>query len=196
MTGGGSSNQVQETPQELKSAKNDLELWNYSQNTYKPYIDKYITQQTNNASSGQQAEAAKGQVNAEVMKGLSEATRNPRLNNPVAVTKAAEGAGDINATAQITAADKTKQRQLGTMQNIIDIGRGQQVSAQQAQSSLAADSLKTAIADKEADLATTGEYENAVGSIAGAGAAAYTRKSVNNPDIEDPFGTDFGRNNP
>ena len=168
---GGGGNSVQETADQVQEAKNNTELFNYQQQYYQPYIAKFVKQQTGDAASPAQANNVKGQVNAEVMKGLSKTTANPRDNNAANLTKQADLAAGMETAGMETAGAKIKQRQLGNIQNIIDIGRGQQTNALKTQDAIAGESVQSAIKDKEADLQLTGTMENAAGSVAGAAAA-------------------------
>ncbi len=167
MDGGGG---VQETQDQIQEQKNNTKLWNYYQESYKPFIDKHIKQTVTNTSTPAQARNVAGQVNAEVMKGAI-----TRQSNPVAVTKQMDNVGEAATEAQANAQGKLRQRQLGSLQNIVDIGRGQQTTAQQTQEQIAGQSVQSAIRDKEADLQTEAAYENAAGSIAGATVAGVNR---------------------
>lgn len=189
-------NGVQQTSAEVQEQKTNTDLWNYSQKVYKPFLDKFISRQTENAASGQEAGAVKGQINAEVMKGVSAAAR-PDTVNPVAMTKQMNNAADINATGQNTAAAKVKQRQMGSLQNIVDIGRGQTTQVQQIQGQLAGESVQNAIREKQAQLNTQGVMQNSIGSVIGAGAAAGMRYMNNRPpDLGEWGQLDFRNNIP
>ena len=168
---GGGDNQVQETADQVQEAKNNVQLYNYQQQYYQPYIAKFVKQQTGDAASPAQANNVKGQVNSEVMKGLSQTTANPRDNNAANLTKQTDLAAGMETAGQETAGAKVKQRQLGNIQNIVDIGRGQQTNALQNQDAIAGQSVQSAIRDNEADLQLTGSMESAAGSVAGAAAA-------------------------
>jgi hypothetical protein len=169
----GSGNSVQETADQVQEAENNVQLYNYQQQYYQPYIAKFVKQQTGDAASPAQANNVKGQVNAEVMKGLSQTTANPRDNNAANLTKQTDLAAGMETAGQETAGSKVKQRQLGNIQNIIDIGRGQQTNALQNQDAIAGQSVQSAIQNKEADLQLTGSMEDAAGSVVGGAAAGY-----------------------
>jgi hypothetical protein len=184
MSGGGGGG-VQETADQIQEQKNNVALYNYQAQTYQPYIQKFVNQTKGDASSTVQASNAKGQVNAEVMKGVTEASRNPNLVNAAAVAKSTDLAAGVNTAGQNEAAGKVRQRQLGSMQNIVDIGRGQNTQVQQTQSAIAGQSVNDAIQSKKADLEVQGATENAIGSTVGAaagvGAAAYMRQPPSAP---------------
>lgn len=185
MYGGGG---VEETPDQIQEQKNNTNLWNYIQTTYKPFIDKHIARTVENAKPGavtkggepittshapnaEQAKAA-GQVNAEVMKTASTV---PGQTNALNVTRQMNNASTVETQAGIDAMGKIRQRQLGSLQNIVDIGRGQETHTQEVQGALAGESVHKAISDKESDLRTQAALENAAGSVAGAATAAYRR---------------------
>lgn len=173
MGGGGG---VEETPDQIQEQQNNAKLWNYYQTSYKPFIDKYIARQTSNAASDAEVKKAAGQVNAEVMKGVTGAAGGPPGQpNTVNMTRQMDTAAEISTAGQSNAAGKVKQRQMGSLQNIVDIGRGQQTNAMQAQEEIAGQSVQSAIQNKEADLRLQGAEENAAGSIIGAGAAVGMR---------------------
>lgn len=184
MSGGGGGG-VQETADQVQEQKNNVNLQNYYTTTYKPFIDKFIAQKTGDAASGTQTANAKGQVNAEVMKGATKAAMQPGQTNPVALTKQMDKAAMVDASAQGTAQGKVRQQQMGSLQNIVDIGRGQQTQAQRGQQDIAEQSLQTEIQNQQMDQQTTGAVENAAGSVAGAAAAGYYRSGLNKSAITD-----------
>jgi len=171
--GGGGDSQVSETAEQVQEQKNNAALWNYYETAYKPFIDKYVSQQTSNASSPAQANKAAGQVNAEVMKAA--AVPGSRQPNAVGISRQMDNVASVEATGQNNAAAKIRQREMGSIQNIVDIGRGQQTSAQQTEQQLASDSVRSAIASKEADLRSQAVTENAIGSGIGTAAAIGAR---------------------
>ncbi len=169
MSGGGGG--VSETADQVQEAQNNVQLFNYQQQYYQPYIQKFVAQQTGDAASPAQANNVKGQVNAEIMKGVSKMAANPRELNAANLTKQTDIAAAMQTAGQESATGKVKQRQLGNIQNIVDIGSGQQTNAMNTQDSIAGQSVQSAIRDKESDLQLTGAEENAAGSVAGAAAA-------------------------
>lgn len=173
---GGGGGGVEETKDQVVEQQNNTKLWQYYQETYKPYIDKTIALKTGNAARGEEANKAAGQVNAEVMKGVTAAANSsPVQPNAVNMTRTMNNAAGVEANAQVDSAARVKRKQMGDLQNIIDIGRGQQTDAQQGQANLAQQSLDTALADKQRDLQTEAMWENTAGSLVGAGAAGYKR---------------------
>lgn len=177
---GGGGGGVQETADTKQEQINNIKLYNYAQSTYKPFIDKHIARTTANANSDAQSKAVAGQVNAEVMKGVSATTPT----NAVSTTKQLTTAAEIEAAGATEAKGKVRSRQLGERQNIVDIGRGQQTEAQAGKEAIASQSLNSAIQDKVSDLQTQGAYENAAGAAVGAGAAIYGRY-LKRPNVTD-----------
>jgi hypothetical protein len=183
---GGGGGGVQETADQVQEQKNNTELWNYSQTVYKPFIDKYIAKETGNAASKTEASKAAGQVNAEVMKGVGSGI-DPRQPNAVGMTQQGDTAAGIKAEATVSAEGKVKQRQMGSLQNIVDIGRGQQTTANQTQEGLAGESVRSAIQEKEAELKSQAVTENAIGSAVGTAAALGGRMMGPNVATDDDY---------
>ena len=175
MGGGGGSNQVAETADQVQEQKNNIELWNYYQTSYKPFIDKYINNATADQKSGAQQQHVSGQVNAEVMKGLDQSKGTMGQPNAVGVQKRMDTAASISSQAQTAADAKVTQQQDASLQNIVDIGRGQQTSAMGAQQDIAASSLRSAITDRESELKAQGAEQTMIGNSIGSalGAVAY-----------------------
>lgn len=194
---GGGGGGVQQTADQVQEAQNNVQLFNYQQQYYQPYIQKYVAQQTGDANSPAQVNNVKGQVNAEVMKGITRTAANPADNNAAAISKQADLAAGINTTGQTTAAGKVKNRQLGSLEDIVSIGRGQQTNAIQDQAAIAGQSVGSAIQDKEADLQLQGVTDNAIGSAVGAGAAAGAYGYMNSgPSSMPDNGTSINQGQP
>jgi hypothetical protein len=170
MGGGGG---VQETQDQVQEQTNNAGLWNYYQTSYKPFINKYIVQQSANAASGAEAKQAAGQVNAEIMKGVSKPSVSS--GNPVNTGKKMDMAAGIESSALTDVDAKVKQQQMSSLQNIVDIGRGQATDANNLQSNIAEQSLQGAIKDKQAELQAQGQIEDSAGALIGAGLAGYKR---------------------
>ncbi len=186
MGGGGGGGGVQETADQVQQQKNNVQLWNYYETSYKPYIDKFITKETGNAKTGAQGEAAAGKVNASVMEGVAAAKPG---ENATQIAQKGNTAADIKAKATTSAEAAVKAQQMSGLQNIVDIGRGQQTQAMGGQGQLAEQSVQKAIADEESKVTMEGIEQNAIGSAVGAAAAAGTRAFMN-PSA--PTGTGTG----
>lgn len=170
----GGGDEVKETKDQRQEQLNNTKLWNYYQTTYKPFITKTAAQKTSNAASTVQSDKVAGQVNAEVMKSATAAPGQDMLS----MTRKTNAAADVAADATTSATGQVRQRQLGDLQSLVDIGRGQQTQAQGLQESIADQSVRTAIADKQSELQTEAAMQNAAGSVAGAGAAMYYRSAM------------------
>lgn len=190
---GGGGGGVQETADQVQEQKNNVEMWNYYQTTYKPYIDKHIAKVNNDAASSAHADKAAGQVNAEAMKAASANAGNPSQPDPINTTRQLATAADVGTSATVDAAGKVKQRHIGSQQNFVDIGRGQQTQAQQEQSAIAGQSVRTAIADKENELRSQGMIENSIGAAIGGVAGAVGGYMRRPKGTANPYG-DFSGN--
>ena len=172
LCGGDSGGQVQTTADSIAQQKVNAQLWNHYVQNYKPLIEKHAGIVTDPGRQEAEARQVAGQINADLMKGVD--TTRASLN-PVKNASAMTGVAKTSTSAQIHGQGAIKTHQLGQIQNLIDIGRGQATQAQTAASELAGESIKTAIAKEgvaqKADAAT----ENAWGSAAGAAAAAALR---------------------
>ena len=182
---GGGSSQVSETPQEAQEAKNDADLWNYQEQTYQPFIADTINTYTANAASDAQARNVSGQVNAGVMEGVTAAGLQHPINNAVVANKQADNASKMGTSAQAAATEKVKQQQQGNLQNIVDIGRGQQTQAMAAQGQLAGQSLGLAEANRNAAMQVQGAEINAAGSVIGGVAGAALGGAFSGKDSTD-----------
>jgi len=162
-----------DNPEEQK-AINSMEMWNYYQKNYKPVIQKYINRTTNAGVQRQEARKVAGQVNADVMQQTN--TAKSASTNAVDNAVNAAGLAEAKTGAQNRGAAAIKQRQLGELQNIVNIGTNQETQAQSGLSSLASQSLNTYLADRNRDLETSAANANAVGSAAGGIAGLYYAK--------------------
>jgi len=169
MGGGGG---IQETADQVQQQKNNAELWNYYQTSYKPFIDKYVAKTTDKTTAGAQSARAAGQANAEAMKAASVVAPT---GNPINTTKQMSAVADMETKATVDATGKVRQRQMGSLQNLVDIGRGQQTTAQQAQDAITQESVRKAAQDEQTSLQTQGAIENAAGSAVGTAAAIGSR---------------------
>jgi hypothetical protein len=170
--GGGGGGGIQETQDQIQQQKNNVKLWDYYSTSYKPYIDKFITKETGNAKSGAQSSAAAGKVNASVMEGVAGAAPG---ENATQIARRGNAAADIKSKGTTSADAAVRAQQMSGLQNIVDIGRGQQTQAMGGQGQLAEQSVQKAIADEKSKLMAEGAEENAIGSGVGAAAALGTR---------------------
>jgi hypothetical protein len=163
--GGGA---VEPTPDQNTQQQVNALMWNHYQKNYEPYIEKYSA--TTQANQDLKTAQVTGQTNAEVMKNL------PRPNsNPVANTQQMSNATQIASGAQQLAVNKAKQHELGSMENLVAIGRGQATQAQAGLNDLASQSLKQEIGMNDVKMQEATSMANAVGTGVGATAALATR---------------------
>ena len=158
--GGGGGGSPGPTQDQYAQQKVNAELWNHYQQNYQPYIDKFTAQTLQNAP--QQENAVQGKLNADIMKAL------PRPGaNPVADTAAIAGATDVAAGAKEIATGKAKERTLGSMQNLVNIGRGQATQAQAGLSDIASQSLQREIGMNNINQQQQTSMVNTLGSAVG-----------------------------
>ena len=182
---GGGGGDIKETPDQVQQQKNNVQLWNYYKKSYKPYIDKFIAKETNAEKSGAQAKQAEGKVNATVMEGVGAA---PPGGNAVQIAKRGNTVAAVKSEAVTGADTGVKREQLGELQNIVNIGRGQQTEALAGQGQLAEQSIQKAIADKKSELMAEGTRDNAIGSAIGAAASIGGRAAMSSSPATDYAG--------
>jgi hypothetical protein len=166
--GGSDSGQITETSDMVVQQQINTKLWDSYQNNYKPLIDQYSKMTTDPERMTEQERQVAGKLDAEVMKNVDPSRAS---TNPVANTKTMANLSKAGSGAQVQGQGGVKSRQLGDIQNIIDIGRGQATTAQAGLGDIATQSLKAEIASKDIQQQEQGAMENAYGSIAGAVAA-------------------------
>jgi hypothetical protein len=174
--GSSGSSSVSETADMVEQAKINTSLWNYYQNTYKPQVDQYISRATDPNVTAEEGRQVAGQIRGEAMKNVNPANAS---KNPVENAKRLSGLATAETAAQTAGQAKVRQRQIGELQNVIDIGRGQETKAQSGLGELAGQSLSGAIRETNLANERTAATENAIGSIAGAlGAGAFRSLTV------------------
>jgi hypothetical protein len=165
---GGSSNQVQPTMDQQTQANINDSMWQYYQTSYKPVLNKYIASRTDPKTTDAEKKQVAGKINADIMKQVKPASRNP-----VANTKAMANVADIKGKATQTGKTGEDVRVAGEKQNLINIGRGQETKTMAGLDDIAGISVAGAISDKERQEQLDASTENAIGSgigaIAGAG---------------------------
>ena len=172
---GGSNNSgggIQETADQQEQMKINQELWDFYQTNYKPMIDKYIARETDPAIQDLEEKKVAGRINASVMKSI---TPDSASLNPVKNTKRLMDLAELETTAQLTGAANLDKKQVGDIQNIINIGRGEATTASEGIDALASRSLRESMADKELSLQQGAVTDNAIGSLAGMSLAGYMR---------------------
>lgn len=154
------------TYDQIVQAQINNEMWNYYQQNYKPVIDKYITNVTDQTTVDREKKQVAGKVNADVMKQAKPVSPTSTIANQKHMMNVA----DVNAEAQVAGSSAAKARKLGQQQNIINIGRGQTTKAMAGLDEMASMSVDTALRAKEREMRTEAATENAVGSTIGAAA--------------------------
>lgn len=165
---GGGDNEVKPTADQNEQQKVNAELWNHYMQNYQPYIDKYVDKSLSNTDATEAAVA--GATNAEVMKKLPRPNTNP-VGNAVNMAKTTETASAVMERA----AGKTKQRTIGTMANLVNIGRGQATQAVDGINAIANQSAASASGMADLEREKSANFANTVGSAVGAGTAIATR---------------------
>jgi hypothetical protein len=162
-----------ENPEE-QAFINSTNMWNYYQKNYKPVIQKYIKKSTNASVQNQELRSIGGKINADIMQKVDargSASTNA-LDNTLGTSQLAKG----KTQAQLAGKMAVKQRQLGDLQNIVNIGAGQETTAQVGLSNLANQAVDNYVTDRNTELETNGANANAVGSAAGGIAGLYYSK--------------------
>jgi len=165
MTGGGDDNTVQPTADQVASQQINANLWNYYVTNYKPLVDKYASNVENPETQSEQAGQVAGEVSGSFMGNMNPANAS---TNPVANEMKGLQVAQAGTTAQIQGQGGVKAQQLESQQNVIDIGRGQETTAQAGMGDIASQSVQSAIATSNIGLQEQAAEENAFGSVAGA----------------------------
>ena len=184
----GGSNQVGPTADQVAQADINQKMWDYYQTNYKPVLDKYIASRTDPKTTEAEKNKVAGQVNADVMK----AVKPQSATNSVANAKNLMAVADVKSDAETKGKQGAEAKQMGTEQNIINIGRGQQTKAMSGLDELASMSVQSAVQDKEREEQLAGSEENAIGSAVGTVAAVGAYGAMKNQKtLDDPDDVDF-----
>ncbi len=176
---------IEETEDQVAQQQVNAELWNFYQTSYKPLLTREASTVTDPAVKALEEKKVAGAINADVMKAVS---KTPASANPVANTRAISEAAKLDTAAQVTGQAKSRSREIGQMQNMIDIGRGEATTAQAGLNELAGQSLQKAITDESLKQETEAATENAIGSAAGAVAGLAWDKYKNGTTKPDAGG--------
>jgi hypothetical protein len=152
----------------------NAKMFNYYMTDFKPLVERYSKDATSPAIQEAEKRQVAGRINADVMKNVSGMKVS---ENPVVNVKGASDVAQMATRAQVEGEGKVRSRQIGDVQNVINIGRGEATTAQAGLDAIADQSVGKEInrvaMEQEADAA----QENAVGSLIGTGAAALLYKS-------------------
>lgn len=165
---GGGSNQIGPTADQVAQADINQKMWEHYQTNFKPVLNKYIASRTDPNTTKQEKAKVTGQINADVMK----AARPQSPTNAVVNAKNMMAVTDVKADAETKGELGVEARQIGTEENIINIGRGQTTKAMSGMDELASMSVQKAIQDKAREEQVAAMEENAIGSAVGTVAAA------------------------
>ncbi len=168
----GSPGQIQDTQDMRVQQQINAKLWNYYIESYAPLIEKYTGMVTEPSRQIGQEKKVAGQIRGEVMKNV---TPEMVSENPVVNTKRLSELATAETGAQIQGQGGVRSRQLGELQNVIDIGRGQETEAQVGLGEIAEQSIRSEIARTQAQQVRRAGIENAYGSVAGAIAGGLLR---------------------
>lgn len=191
---GGGSTSISETADQVVEQQNNAKLWNYYKTSYEPLIKQYAALTTDPGRKTERERQVAGQITGEVMKNVdpSKVSSNPVQNAKMLANLTATQTG-----AQVTGQAKERTREIGETQNIIDIGRGKETTAQAGLQDIAAESIKSEIVGKELSLEEQAAWENTIGSVAGTvagGGLAYAK--LKSPGVRtldwNPQGEQFG----
>ena len=178
---GGGSGQIQDTEDMRVQQEINASLWNYFKESYAPLIEKYTGMVTEPSRQAGQEKKVAGQIRGEVMKNV---TPEMVSDNPVVNAKRLSGLATAETGAQVQGQGGVRGRQLGEMQNVIDIGRGEETEAQVGLGEIAGESIRSEIARTQTQQIQRAATENAYGSVAGAIAAGLLtedRPLIKNP---------------
>ena len=189
----GDSTEVTPTADMYAQQEVNQKLWDYYKTSYKPVIDQYAAKVTDKGVQKQVAGKVAGQVNAEVMKGVT--TKN-MSSNPVANAKRLSGVAGLETAEQQSAAGKVASKQTADTQNIIDIGRGQATKASADLGTLAESSIQEEIKSKELDIQEQAATGNMIGSIAGSVAGVGYGAMKGGKKLKDPASDEAIMNDP
>ena len=169
---GSGGSQISETDDMVAQQQINVQLWDYYQNNYQPLIEKYAKMTTDPERQAGQERQVAGKIDAEVMKNVDPSKAS---SNPVKNTKTLAGLAKVGTGAQVQGQGGVRSRQLGDIQNVIDIGRGQATTAQAGLEEIAGQSLKAEMASTSIQQQEQAAIENAYGSVAGAVAAGLLK---------------------
>ena len=159
------------------------QMWDYDQTNYVPIRNKYIQSRTDPKTTETEKKAVAGKVNADVMKNVKPASATNAVKN----AKNMMNASDVEASAQQLGRTSEKAHEIGTDQNLIAMGKGQNTKVLSGMGEMANMSVNAAIQDKQREEQVEATTENAIGSGIGtvAAAGAYgARKMKGDPDYE------------
>lgn len=137
---------IDPTPEEAMAVQKDLEIWNYYQDNYKPLIDKWIQVETSPERIEEEKKAVGGEVKGEMMKQIDPSKVS---TNPVENTRRMAALARMTSTAEEKGREAERGRTLGSLEDIIQVGRGEETGAMESMQQLADVATGKAIAEKQ-----------------------------------------------
>lgn len=173
MCGGGKPDKIDPTADQITQQQNNVKLWNYYVKNYKPIIEKYSARVTDTGRQEAQRRDVAGRINAEVMKNVTPAVAS---DNPIKTAKTLTDLSEVATGAKMQGEGGVKARQVADVQNVIDIGRGEETVAQAGLEDIASQSVRSEIASKQTQMLEQAAISDAYGSMAGAISAGLLRQ--------------------
>jgi hypothetical protein len=146
---GSPDTSIDPTPEEIVAVQKDVELWNYYQDSFKPLIDKYISLESTPEKEEAEKKAVAGEIKAETMKMVDPSKVSP---NPVENVKKLSDIASLTSAATVKGEAAERGRYLGSLEDIINIGRGQETAAMGSLQSLAQTATQKEVAEKQMKL--------------------------------------------
>lgn len=169
MGGGDAPSNKGLTGSQKEQRKINVELWNYYQENYRPLLEQWAGKVMSPEVQEAEKRQVAGQINAEVMKNIDPTRAS---TNPVQNTKAMSNLARIEAGAQVKGQGAVKAKQMGDVQNLINIGRGEATQAAEGMGNVAARSVQQQLEDEMLEQQEKAITENAIGSAVGTAAGA------------------------
>jgi hypothetical protein len=175
--GGGGSSSKGLTGAQKAQKEIDIKLWNYYQESYRPLLDEWAGMVMSPEVQEQEKRQVAGQINAEIMKNLDPTKAS---TNPVKNTKVMSDVARMEAGAQVKGQGNVKAKQMGNVQNLINIGRGEATEAAEGMGNVAAQSVQQQLQDEVMKQQEQAITENMYGSLFGT-AAGIGMSALNAP---------------
>lgn len=191
MCGGGGSNEVKETSEQKALAKIAAERWNYAQQEFAPYQQKYMDK-VEKINSQDQFNKVGGEVNQSYAHEFGKATDNLQTQMTAAGVDPSSGKfqtglgdmtvnqGSATADGQNRADTTQSDRYVAGLENVVNMGQGKASSAEAGLGDVAALSGQKASRDAVAAFQNRQDNMDAVGTIGGM-AASYGLANAGTP---------------
>lgn len=184
----GGDNKIEDTADMRAQQQINTKLWNYYIKNYKPVVQKYIKNVTDTGIQTEEAKAVIGQINADIMQKAGRNVSINALDNAIQAASLAK----LKSESQVKGKEGAKARQLGELQNIVNIGSGQATQAQAGLSEIAAASVNEQIAEAATEQEAQAIEENAYGSALGAMAGIFYKADSSKRGLTfDPYAEDL-----